>query len=89
MHSVCFYLKRQDKSVVRASCLQYVPKPVVKVIRKSTTGNEFTTTMSFIDCINWINENGLRGKMDLSKVGHPNPTHLLKPLCKYCIRSCI
>ena len=67
MHSVCFYMKRQDKSVIRASCLQFVPKPVVKVIRKSMAGNESTTTMSFIDCINWIKDNGLMGKMDLSK----------------------
>ena len=67
LHSVCFYLKRQDPTVVRATCLQFVPKPVIKVIRKSAGGAEVSRTMSFIDAINWVKENGLMGSMDLSK----------------------
>ena len=67
LHSVCFYLKRQDPTVVWATCLQFVPKPVIKVIRKSAGGAEVSRTMSFIDAINWVKENGLMGSMDLSK----------------------
>ena len=67
LHSVCFYLKRHDRSVVRASCLQFIPKPVIKVVRKSFSGTEVTRTMTFIDAVNWVKENGLLGRMDLSK----------------------
>ena len=67
MHSICFYLKRQDSSVVKASCLQFVPKPVIKVVRKSFAGTEVTRTMTFIDGLNWVKESGLLGRMDLTK----------------------
>lgn len=67
LHSVCFYMKRQDSSIVQANCLHIVPKPVVKVTRKTMSGSEVTTTMTFIDCCNWVKENGLIGRMDLSK----------------------
>ena len=67
MHSVCFYLKRHDPTVVNASCLQFVPKPVIKVTRRTIAGTEMTRTMTFIDALNWVKENGLAGRMDLTK----------------------
>ena len=67
MHSVCFYLKRLDPTIVKATCLQFVPKPVIKVTRKTAAGNESSRTMTFIDAINWVRENNLADSIDLSK----------------------
>ena len=67
MHSVCFYLKRNDPTITKASCLQFVPKPVIKVTRKTAGGTETSRTMTFADSINWVKENGLMDSIDLSK----------------------
>ena len=67
MHSVCFYLKRNDPTITKAACLQFVPKPVIKVTRKTAGGTETSRTMTFADSINWVKENGLMDSIDLSK----------------------
>ena len=67
MHSVCFLLKRQDQSIVRANCMQFIPKPVIKIVRKSAAGTEFTRTMSFIDAVGWIKSQSLVQDLDLRK----------------------
>ena len=67
MHSVANLIKRQDSTVVRALCLQYIPKPVIKVVRKSMAGAESTQTMTFIEAVCWVKENDLIRAIDLSK----------------------
>ena len=67
MHSVCFLLKRQDQSIVRANCMQFIPKPVIKIVRKSAAGTELTRTMSFIDAVGWIKSQSLVQDLDLRK----------------------
>ena len=57
LHSVVDLYKRHDPSVVRAMCLQYIPKPVIKIIRKSAGGTEFARTMTFIEAVCWVKEN--------------------------------
>ena len=67
MHVVADLLKRQDRSVTSAYCLQYIPKPVIKVVRKSHSGAEFSRTMSFCDAVSWVQAEGLAGVIDLRK----------------------
>ena len=67
LHSVAEAMKKLDHSIVKAYCLQYVPKPVIKIVRKSLTGNEFNTTVTFIDAIAWVKENEHRVLEDLKK----------------------
>ena len=67
LHSVAEAMKKLDHSIVKAYCLQYVPKPVIKIVRKSLTGNEFNTTVTFIDAIAWVKENEHRVLVDLKK----------------------
>ena len=57
LHSVVDLYKRHDPTVVRAMCLQYIPKPVIKIIRKSAGGTEFARTMTFIEAVCWVKEN--------------------------------
>ena len=67
MHSVCTLLKRQDPTIARANCLQFIPKPVIKILRKSTAGTETTRTMTFIEAVCWIREQSLTKVIDLKK----------------------
>ena len=67
MHSIANAIKRYDTSVVRALCLQYIPKPVIKVVRKSAMGQEFSRTMSFIEAVSWVKENHLQQSIDFNK----------------------
>ena len=67
MYSICTQLKKHDPSIIKAMCLQYVPKPVIKLVSKTTAGGELVRTMTFIDAIRWVKANGYFGKIDLSK----------------------
>ena len=67
MHSIAATIKRVDKTVVNAMCLQYVPKPVIKVVRKTVAGIDVTKTMSFTESIAWVKANGLSDRIDLTK----------------------
>ena len=67
LHSVAEAMKKLDHSIVKAHCLQYVPKPVIKIARKSLTGNEFNSTVTFINAITWVKENEHRVRVDLKK----------------------
>ena len=67
LHSVAELLKRGDPSISAAYCLQFVPKPVIKVISKSGAGTESTRTMTFIDAVRWVRENNLLNEIDLRK----------------------
>ena len=67
LHSIANLIKRRDPSVIRAMCLQYIPKPVIKVVRKSMSGSESVQTMTFIEAVCWVKENELMRVVDLSK----------------------
>ena len=67
LHSIANLIKRRDASVIRAMCLQYIPKPVLKIVRKSQTGAEMVQTMTFIEAVCWAKENDLVRALDLSK----------------------
>ena len=67
LHSVANLIKRRDPSVIRALCLQYIPKPVIKIVRKSVGGAELVQTMTFIEAVCWVKENDLTRAVDLSK----------------------
>ena len=67
LHSIAQLLKRRDPSVVSAMCVQFIPKPVIRVVRKSYAGNQFTRSMSFIEAVTWVKEQGLERALDLNK----------------------
>ena len=67
MHSICEVMKHHDNSIIRAHCLQFVPKPVIKVVWKSAAGNELAKTISFIEAVCWVRENGYEKSIDLKK----------------------
>ena len=67
LHSIAALLKRTDSTVIRAMCLQYAPKPVIKVVRQGSGGHEATTTLTFTDSIRWVRQNGMLDRLDLFK----------------------
>ena len=67
MHSIANLLLRHDASVVKAMCVQFIPKPVIKVVRKSAGGSEMTRTMTFTESIIWVQTQGLQRAVDLVK----------------------
>ena len=67
MHSVAELLKSHDRTITAAYCLQYIPKPVIKIVRKSLTGTDITRNMSFCDSISWVQENNLQTVINLRK----------------------
>ena len=67
MHSIAELLKSHDHTITAAYCLQYVPKPAIKIVRRSSAGVEVSRTMSFCDAVSWIQENELQGVLNLRK----------------------
>ena len=67
LHSVANLLTRHDPTIIRAMCLQYIPKPVIKIVRKSHGGNEYARTMTFIEAVCWVEENGYGRSINLTK----------------------
>lgn len=67
LHSIAYLYKRFDSTVTRSLCLQYVPKPVIRITRRTLGGTEATRTMTFIESICWVKENGLANALDLNK----------------------
>ena len=67
LHSLVDLLKRHDPTINRAMCLQYIPKPVIKIIRKSAAGTEAVTTMTFIEAVCWVKLNNYEGTIKLSR----------------------
>ena len=47
-------------------CLQFIPKPMIKVVRKSAAGLEFVRPMTFIKAVCWVKENNLVNSINLS-----------------------
>ena len=66
MHAIADLFKKYDRSVTSAYCLQYIPKPVIKLIRKSA-GVESSRTVSFCDAISWVQDQNLLDVIDLRK----------------------
>ena len=48
-------------------CVQFIPKPVLKVVRRSYAGVESTRTMTFTEAVTWVKEKGLERALDLRK----------------------
>ena len=67
MHSIAFLLKRHDRTVANAMCIQFIPKPIIKIVYKSAAGEESSRSMSFIESISWVKENGYQHSIDLKK----------------------
>lgn len=67
LQAVAPLVKRQDRSVSKVQCLQFQPKPVLKITKTDNRGNEAFRMMPFIECVTWIKENGLEKAVDLSK----------------------
>ena len=66
LFAVAKLLPRHDPTIVRAMVLQFIPKPVIKVVRKSAAGLEFVRTMTFIEAVCWVKENDLVNSINLS-----------------------
>ena len=64
MHSIGNLIKRRDPTVVKSLCLQYIPKPVLKIVRKTMGGTEAVQTMTFIEAVCWVKENELQREVD-------------------------
>ena len=67
MHSIAGLIMRRDLTVVRALCLQYLPKPVIKIVRKNNAGLEVSRTMTFIEAVCWVKVEGEIKSLDLRK----------------------
>lgn len=67
LHSIAQLLKRRDPTVISSMCVQYIPKPVIKVVRRTYAGLQNTRSMSFIEAVSWVKEQGLERFVDLSK----------------------
>ena len=67
MHSIANLLLKKDATVTKAMCVQFIPKPVIKVMRKNAGGTEISRTMSFTEAVCWIRAQGLENALDLSK----------------------
>ena len=67
LHSIASLYMRQDSTVTKALCLQYLPKPVIKVVRKNHAGIEVSRTMTFIEAICWVKSESLTRSLDLRK----------------------
>ena len=67
LHSVANLLQMRDNSIVRSMCLQYIPKPVIKIVRRSLAGTEFVRTMTFIEAVCWVKVNDLCDVINLTR----------------------
>jgi hypothetical protein len=67
MQAVARLIKQNDATVSKTQCLQFVCKPVMKVFRKDSAGNEFPRVMTFIDVVSWALENNVQKQVDLGK----------------------
>jgi hypothetical protein len=60
MHVIATSVKQNDPTIERAFCVQFVPKPLIKIIRKDRSGNEMAKNMSFLESVSWVKENNQR-----------------------------
>ena len=67
LHSVVDLLKKHDTTIDRAMCLQYIPKTVIKIIRKTMAGTETVSTMTFIEAVCWVKLNNYCDTIKLNR----------------------
>ena len=64
MRAIADQMKKMDKTIAKAFCLQFVPRPIIKIIRKNAAGVELTRTKSFIEAVCWAKEEDLIDVID-------------------------
>jgi len=67
LHAIGNVIKSKDSTVTKTQCLQFIPKPILKITREDPRGHEFVRSMTFIEAIVWIKENGHEKLVDLQK----------------------
>ena len=67
LHSVANLLLRHDNSIVRAMCQQYIPKPVIMIVRQAAGGSEIVRTMTFIEAVCWVEQNGYSASINMAR----------------------
>jgi hypothetical protein len=67
MHAIAQVYKRQDSTVDRAFCVQFVPKPMIKIVRKDRSGTELVKQMSFLEAVSWTKEHNLEKSVNFDK----------------------
>jgi len=67
LQAIGIAMKKEDSSVTKTQCLQFVPKPVLKVFRSDSRGQEYSRVMTFADCIIWTLENDAEKSLGLKK----------------------
>jgi len=67
MQAVATELKKSDREITKTQCVQFVPKPVLKIFRNDSRGNEYSRIMTFSDCVVWVIENDAEKRLNLTK----------------------
>jgi len=67
LQAIARLVKKEDSTVTKTQCVQFIPKPILKVFRKDSNGSEYFRTMTFIDSVVWVKENDVEKKLDLTK----------------------
>jgi hypothetical protein len=67
MHAISNALKQHDPTIEKAFCMQFIPKPMIKIIRKDSSGNEMAKNMSFLEAVSWVKENSRDRSVDFKK----------------------
>jgi hypothetical protein len=67
MHAVAGSMKQSDPTIEKAFCVQFIPKPMIKIVRKDRAGNEVAKNMSFLESVSWVKENNCERTLDLRK----------------------
>jgi hypothetical protein len=65
--AICNLLRSHDKSISKVLCMQFIPKPVIKITRKNDRNVESVQTMTFLEAVSWVKERDLEGKINLQK----------------------
>ena len=85
MHAIADLFKRHDRSISSAYCLQYIPKPVIKIIRRSQAGTESSRTVSFCDAVSWVHDQNLMDVIDLRKARERAGSSLTSTLSQHFV----
>jgi hypothetical protein len=67
MHSIANAVKQNDPTIERAFCVQFIPKPLIKIVRKDRSGNEVVRNMSFLEAVSWVKEVNQEKTIDFKK----------------------
>ena len=67
LQSIAEQMKKMDTTILRAYCSQFVPRPIIKIVRKNSAGVEVTSTKSFIEAVCWVKEENVADSIDWKK----------------------